>query len=108
VAWKLGCAGLPVFKRREFPDPWTKIYGVVRYFGTRKKIFNVYFHSIRGHRNHFVEVYPDEGDVDLVKGDSGIARWAIRICWCRTMCRLRRMIWRVCSRSRFVVGIFAR
>ncbi|MCU1252285.1 MAG: D-mannonate dehydratase [Edaphobacter sp.] len=26
-----------------------------------------FFHNIRGHRNDFVEVYPDEGDVDLVK-----------------------------------------
>jgi mannonate dehydratase len=48
-------------------DPGAKIYDVIRYFGTRKKIFNVHFRNIRGHRNDFVEVYPDEGDVDLVK-----------------------------------------
>ena len=48
-------------------DPGTQIYDVIRYFGTRKKIFNVHFRNIRGHRNDFVEVYPDEGDVDLVK-----------------------------------------
>jgi mannonate dehydratase len=48
-------------------DPGTEIYDVIRYFGTRKKIFNVHFRNIRGHRNDFVEVYPDEGDVDLVK-----------------------------------------
>jgi mannonate dehydratase len=47
--------------------PGTEIYDVIRYFGTRKKIFNVHFRNIRGHRNDFVEVYPDEGDVDLVK-----------------------------------------
>jgi mannonate dehydratase len=40
---------------------------VIRYFGTRQKIFNVHFRNIRGHRNDFVEVYPDEGDVDFVK-----------------------------------------
>jgi mannonate dehydratase len=48
-------------------DPGTQIYDVIRYFGTRKKIFNVHFRNIRGHRNDFVETYPDEGDVDFVK-----------------------------------------
>jgi mannonate dehydratase len=48
-------------------DPGTQIYDVIRYFGSRKKIFNVHFRNIRGHRDDFVEVYPDEGDVDLVK-----------------------------------------
>jgi mannonate dehydratase len=48
-------------------DPGSEIYEVIRYFGTRKKIFNVHFRNIRGHRNDFVEVYPDEGDVNLVK-----------------------------------------
>jgi mannonate dehydratase len=40
---------------------------VIRYFGTRDKIFNVHFRNIRGHRDDFIEVYPDEGDVDFVK-----------------------------------------
>jgi mannonate dehydratase len=48
-------------------DPGKEIYDVIRYFGTRKKIFNVHFRNIRGHRDDFVEVYPDEGDVDFVK-----------------------------------------
>ncbi len=48
-------------------DPGTQIFEVIRYFGTRKKIFNVHFRNIRGHRDQFLEVYPDEGDVDLVK-----------------------------------------
>ncbi len=48
-------------------DPKTQIYDVIRYFGTRKKIFNVHFRNIRGHRNNFVEVFPDEGDIDFVK-----------------------------------------
>jgi mannonate dehydratase len=48
-------------------DPGKEIYDVIRYFGTRNKIFNVHFRNIRGHRNDFVEVYPDEGDVDMVK-----------------------------------------
>jgi mannonate dehydratase len=48
-------------------DPGKEIFDVIRYFGTRKKIFNVHFRNIRGHRNDFIEVYPDEGDVDFVK-----------------------------------------
>ena len=48
-------------------SPGTEIYDVIRYFGTRNKIFNVHFRNIRGHRNDFVETYPDEGDVNLVK-----------------------------------------
>jgi mannonate dehydratase len=48
-------------------DPGKDIFDVIRYFGTRDKIFNVHFRNIRGHRNDFVEVFPDEGDVDFVK-----------------------------------------
>ena len=31
-------------------DPGKEIYDVIRYFGSRKKIFNVHFRNIRGHR----------------------------------------------------------
>jgi len=48
-------------------NPGKEIFDVIRYFGTRDKIFNVHFRNIRGHRNDFTEVYPDEGDVDMVK-----------------------------------------
>ena len=48
-------------------DPGKEIFDVIKYFGSRKKIFNVHFRNIRGKRNEFVEVYPDEGDVDFVK-----------------------------------------
>lgn len=48
-------------------DPGKEIFDVIRYFGSRKKIFNVHFRNIRGKRDDFVEVYPDEGDVDFVK-----------------------------------------
>jgi mannonate dehydratase len=47
--------------------PREEIFDVIRYFGTRKKIFNVHFRNIRGRRNDFLEVYPDEGDIDFVK-----------------------------------------
>jgi mannonate dehydratase len=48
-------------------DPGKEIYDVIRYFGSRKKIFNVHFRNIRGHRNAFQETYPDNGDVDFYK-----------------------------------------
>ena len=48
-------------------NPGTEIFDVIRYFGSRKKIFNVHFRNIRGRRDDFVEVFPDEGDVDFVK-----------------------------------------
>ncbi len=48
-------------------NPGVEIFDVIRYFGARKKIFNVHFRNIRGHRNDFIEVYPDEGDIDFVK-----------------------------------------
>ncbi len=48
-------------------DPGKEIFDVIRWFGMRKKIFNVHFRNIRGRRDDFMEVYPDEGDVDFVK-----------------------------------------
>jgi mannonate dehydratase len=48
-------------------NPGTQIFDLIRYFGARDKIFNVHFRNIRGHRNDFVETYPDDGDVDFVK-----------------------------------------
>jgi len=51
----------------DLEDPGTEIFDVIRYFGTRGKIFNVHFRNIRGHRDDFVETFPDEGDVDFVK-----------------------------------------
>jgi mannonate dehydratase len=48
-------------------NPATELFDVIRYFGSRKKIFNVHFRNIRGGRNNFIEVFPDEGDVDFVK-----------------------------------------
>ena len=47
--------------------PGQEIYDVIRYFGSRGKIFNVHFRNIRGHRDSFREAYPDEGDVDFVR-----------------------------------------
>ena len=48
-------------------DPGKEIFDVIRYFGSRKKIFNVHFRNIRGKRDDFQEVYPDEGDINFVR-----------------------------------------
>jgi mannonate dehydratase len=46
-------------------DPHGELGPIVREFGERRKIFNIHFRNIRGHRDDFREVYPDEGDVNL-------------------------------------------
>jgi mannonate dehydratase len=51
----------------DLTDPGTQIFDVIRRFGRRNKIFNVHFRNIRGHRDDFMEVFPDEGSVDFVK-----------------------------------------
>jgi len=52
----------------DLEHPNDEIGDVVRWFGSRNKIFNVHFRNIRGHRSDFVaEMFPDEGDVDFVK-----------------------------------------
>ena len=45
--------------------PGEEIYDVIRYFGSRGKIFNVHFRNIRGGFLKFQEVLPDDGDVDM-------------------------------------------
>jgi mannonate dehydratase len=47
-------------------DPKREIHEVIRYFGERKKIFNIHFRNIRGRRDDFQETFPDEGDMDMV------------------------------------------
>ena len=44
-----------------------QVYEAIRYFGSRKKIFRVHFHNIRGGFLKFEETFPDEGDIDMVK-----------------------------------------
>jgi len=47
--------------------PGEEIFDVIRYFGTRKKIFNVHFRNIRGGFLNFQETFIDDGDVDMLK-----------------------------------------
>jgi mannonate dehydratase len=48
-------------------DPGREIYDVIRYFGSRGKIFNVHFRNIKGGHLKFQESFPDDGDVDMIK-----------------------------------------
>ena len=48
-------------------NPRADIYDVIRYFGERDKLFNIHFRNIKGGLGDFVEVFPDEGDVDMLK-----------------------------------------
>ncbi len=48
-------------------DPRREIHDVIRWFGKRDKIFNIHFRNIRGRRDDFQEVWPDEGDMDMLR-----------------------------------------
>jgi len=48
-------------------DRGREIYDVIRYFGSGRKFFTSNFRNIRGGRDRFQEVFPDEGDVDFVR-----------------------------------------
>ena len=45
--------------------PREQIAEVIRWFGSRGKIFNVHFRNIRGGLMNFQETLPDDGDVDM-------------------------------------------
>lgn len=46
-------------------NPREEIAEAIRWFGSRDKIFNVHFRNITGGRLSFMEVFPDEGDMDM-------------------------------------------
>lgn len=48
-------------------DPNREIHDVIRYFASRKKIFNVHFRNIRGGFLSFQETFPDDGDVNFLQ-----------------------------------------
>ena len=47
--------------------PGEQIFDVIRYFGSRRKIFNVHFRNIAGGFLNFRETFIDDGDVDMLK-----------------------------------------
>ncbi|MCM2293177.1 mannonate dehydratase [Allorhizobium sp. BGMRC 0089] len=48
-------------------DPDGEIDDVIRWFGTRGKLFNIHYRNIRGHKLSFMEVFPDEGSLDMIR-----------------------------------------
>ncbi len=48
-------------------EPNREIHDVIRYFGERKKIFNIHFRNIRGGRDDFQELHLDEGEIDMLQ-----------------------------------------
>ena len=48
-------------------NPNKEIHDVIRYFGNKKKIFNVHFRNIEGKIGDFRETYPDNGDVNMIE-----------------------------------------
>ena len=46
-------------------DPKNEVPEIIRYFGSRKKIFLCHFRNIIGGRNRFQEVWPDEGTMNM-------------------------------------------
>jgi mannonate dehydratase len=48
-------------------NPREEIYDVIRYFGSRGKIFNVHFRNIKGSFLNFQETFPDNGDIDFIR-----------------------------------------
>ena len=47
--------------------PGEEIYDVIRYFGSRGKLFNVHFRNIKGGFLNFQETFPDNGDVNFIR-----------------------------------------
>ena len=50
----------------QLDKPGEQIFDVIRYFGSRKKIFNVHFRNIEGGFLNFRETFIDNGSVDML------------------------------------------
>ena len=48
-------------------NPKEDVFEPLAWLAARKKIFNVHFRNIKGNRNHYTEVAPDEGDADFTR-----------------------------------------
>jgi mannonate dehydratase len=51
----------------QLEKPGEQIFDVIRYFGSRKKIFNVHFRNIEGGFLNFRETFIDNGSIDMLK-----------------------------------------
>ncbi len=48
-------------------DPKTEIIPIIKWVGERNQIFNIHLRNIKGGWNNFMEVYPDNGDMDFLE-----------------------------------------
>lgn len=48
-------------------DPRTEIIPIIKWLGERNQIFNIHLRNIKGEWNNFMEVYPDNGDMDFLE-----------------------------------------
>ncbi len=48
-------------------DPKNEIIPIIEWVGARKQIFNIHLRNIKGGWNDFMEVYPDNGDMDFLQ-----------------------------------------
>lgn len=48
-------------------DPKTEILPIIKWIGERNQIFSVHLRNIKGGWNNFMEVYPDNGDMDFLE-----------------------------------------
>ena len=48
-------------------NPAEDIFEPLTWLASRKKIFNIHFRNIKGNRNHYAEVAPDEGEADFTR-----------------------------------------
>ena len=48
-------------------DPKTEIIPIINWLGERNQIFNIHLRNIVGGWNNFMEVYPDNGDMDFLE-----------------------------------------
>ena len=51
----------------QLENPAEEIFDVIRYFGSRKRIFSVHFRNIEGRRLNFRETFIDNGSIDMLK-----------------------------------------
>ncbi len=51
----------------QLEKPGEQIFDVIRYFGSRKKIFSVHFRNIEGGFLNFRETFIDNGSIDMLK-----------------------------------------
>ncbi|MEP7269239.1 MAG: mannonate dehydratase, partial [Saprospiraceae bacterium] len=48
-------------------DPKIEVLPIIKWVGDRNQIFNVHLRNIKGGWNNFMEVYPDNGDMNFVQ-----------------------------------------